>query len=156
MGGRGGAGGGGQGPRGGNTNLGDPLDAPNLIDKTTPGEAGSELGLTPDEQEHFDEGADKVRPHLPPVDSPDANPLNPGTKPGKPGVINLDGYARKYGRGAAKAYSHGVYWSLLRYAKAVLATASTVQQGAGAPAHAAVNATALAAYWYSRFTKPAK
>ncbi|OYN81882.1 hypothetical protein CG716_05305 [Mycolicibacterium sphagni] len=164
MGGRGGGGSGGGSGSGGNSNADLPLNdqgkLSDLSDKGTASEAADALGLTPDEKEHFENGADANDRRMP-------KPAKPGA--GKKPSRSVDAgeladahkravaaYARKHGRKAARAYSRGAYWSLVRAIKTTLAVASTGGQVASAPTHAAVNSALLAAYWTDKFKRAAR
>lgn len=145
MGKRGGSGGGGRGKGGGPGDI--PMDKPSAVDaaaenNTTPEAAADELGLTGSDKDSFVDGANATGKKLDGADGPEA-----AVEKFKAAVI---AYERKYGRGAAHAYSRGGYWSLLRFIKTTMAVTASATQVAGAPAMAAVNTALVAAYWLER------
>ncbi|ADL71079.1 hypothetical protein SEQ_HALENA_127 [Mycobacterium phage Halena] len=147
--GSGGGKGGGKGKNGGNPDE-LPIDKPSKVDdaanKTNdPNQAADELGLEGKDKDHFVNGANAEDRRLTPGTSPD--------EAVQKFQLAVKAYERKYGRGAARMYSRGAYWSLVRFLKTAFAVASTVQQGGSAPALAAVNTALLAAYWIDRAKK---
>ena len=132
-----GRGGGGSGG-GGNSNLNDPQTLIDASEQRTPGDAASELGLTPEQAQDFNRGADNAGKLLP--GKPDAGAIDRVGQDlsdmAKRAKAQIAAYERKYGRGAARTYSSGIYWTLLRYAKAAMAATTAVTQVGGAPAHA--------------------
>ncbi|QDK04119.1 hypothetical protein SEA_AVADAKEDAVRA_127 [Mycobacterium phage AvadaKedavra] len=147
--GSGGGKGGGKGKNGGNPDELS-IDKPSKVDdaanKTNdPNQAADELGLEGKDKDHFVNGANAEDRRLTPGTSPD--------EAVQKFQLAVKAYERKYGRGAARMYSRGAYWSLVRFLKTAFAVASTVQQGGSAPALAAVNTALLAAYWIDRAKK---
>lgn len=117
----------------------------------TPEGAADALGLDGKDREHFIDGANAPIPDVKPKPAPGlpvpGKPESPGKQPGKqPGPDFVLAYERKYGRGAARAYSQGSFWSLLRAIRRVAATASTVTNPSNLPGNAAL----LAAYAFAK------
>ncbi|ASW31556.1 hypothetical protein SEA_GUUELAD_133 [Mycobacterium phage GuuelaD] len=157
MGGRGGGGtGGGKGGnKGGDSDL--TVDKRPAVDAAAekhsdPNAAADALGLTGSDKDHFVNGANAEGRRIPRIGRDESKIIKPADAAKliaahKAAVI---AYERKYGRGAAQAYSRGAYWSLVRFIKTVMAVSATATQAGSAPALAAVNAAMLAAYWVDR------
>lgn len=126
---------------------GSPADKDKIDATAKPGtsasDAADQLNISPADKPHFVNGADDVDSSLKP--GPDGKPIAPGPDAVKRWELNISVVERRYGRRAARAYSRGGYWALVKAVKTALAAGAVV--GITVPGQGAVNAGMIGTYW---------
>lgn len=110
-------------------------------DLSDPKQAAKAQGITGADVTHFESGARATRAALAATSPGDALPAFRAA---------VAAHERKYGRGAARAYARGGYWSLLRVLRAGIAVYNIATGAGSSPVVQSANTAILASYWLAR------